>query len=76
MPDPSKVADPVEDTDWKAWAAAVERRIRLAQNGAQLAAMQTANALGFKACPYRYRAQIGQRLQTAYQETAGQDLAA
>lgn len=70
------LADPVEDTDWKAWAAAVERRIRLAQTGAQLAAMQTANALGIKACPVRYRAQIGQRLQTAYQETAGQDLAA
>ena len=70
------LADPVDTTDWKGWAAAVERRIRLATTGAQLADMQTANAAGFKACPPRYRVQIGQRILTAYQETAGQDLAA
>ena len=66
------LADPVDDTDWKAWAAAVERRIRLATTGEQLAALEVANPLGFRACPARYRISLGRSLFRALQETEGQ----
>lgn len=70
------LADPVDATDWKSWSAAIERRIRLAVTGEQLAAMETANQIGFRMCPPRYRVGIGRQLHSAFVETAGQDMAA
>lgn len=59
-------------TDWRGWAEAFERRVDLATSDSQLAMLEAENALGLKACPFRYRGPIGRKLQTRYVETASQ----
>ena len=67
--------DPAE-TDWKAWSAAIVRRITLATTAGQLASLEAANAIGLKLCPYQNRAGIAKALREAHEVTFDQAAAA
>lgn len=68
--------DDLQAADWKAWSAAVLRRIKLATTASQLAALTSANAIGLKWCTWQQRAEIGKALNDAYQVTFDQAAAA
>lgn len=74
--DPLFLPDDFQQADWKAWAAAMLRRIQLATTARQLAELTTANAVGMKWCPWKPRAEIGRALTDAYLITADQAAAA
>ena len=68
--------DDLQAADWKAWGAAMLRRIALATTAGQLADLTAANAIGLKWCAWQQRAQIGKALNDAYQVTFDQVAAA
>lgn len=70
------LADKPEDTDWKAWAAAITCRVDLATTASQLAALESANDIGLKLCPGRFRQPISKALRDAYEVTQDQAAAA
>ena len=70
------LADDIMATDWKAWASAIVRRIELATTAHQIAALQDANAVGFKVCPNRFRVTVGKALNDAWLITQDQAAAA
>lgn len=63
--------DPVE-TDWKAWTAAMVRRVNLATTASQLSQLMSANAAGAKQCPRREMASVARALSDAYVITQDQ----
>lgn len=63
------VAEDPTQTDWKAWAAAMVRRVKLATTAGQLAALETANAVGMKLCPWRLGGDVVKALRDAYEVT-------
>lgn len=60
------------ETNWKAWAATLNRYIDLATTAVQLQQMECANVLGLRACPRNLRAPIGLKLHARYIETEDQ----
>ncbi len=74
--EPLFLPEDFQQADWKAWAAAMLRRIQLATTAGQLAELTTANAVGMKWCPWKPRAEIGRALTDAYLITADQAAAA
>jgi hypothetical protein len=63
--------DPAE-TNWKAWAAAMVRRVNLATTASQISQMMAANAIGAKVCPRAAAGDLGKALAAAYVITQDQ----
>ncbi|PZT99871.1 MAG: hypothetical protein DI624_04145 [Brevundimonas sp.] len=70
------LSDPMSLDDWKAWAAAMSRRVELAQDSLQLAALSAANDYGMKFCPPQLMATVRKALNDAYAVTYNQAAAA
>lgn len=66
------VAEQPEETDWKAWSAAMVRRVRLAVTASQIARLVAANTRGAGLCPPRHRAAYGKALLDAQDVTHDQ----
>ena len=60
------------ETDWKAWVAAMVRRVKLATTAGQLESLLSANATGSRLCPRREMASLGVALSDAYLITQDQ----
>jgi hypothetical protein len=63
--------DPAE-TDWRAWAAAMVRRVNLATTASQISQLMAANATGAKICPRAAVGDLGKALAAAYVITQDQ----
>ena len=74
--EPLFLPDDFQLADWKAWAAAMLRRIHLATTAKQLADLTDVNAIGMKWCTWKHCAVIALALTDAYQITHDQAAAA
>lgn len=66
------VAVEPSETDWKAWAAAMVRRVNLATTAAQITTLMTANAAGTRLCPRPVMGGLSKALSDAYVITQDQ----
>lgn len=64
------------ETDWKAWTAAMVRRVNLATTASQIASLMAANADGAKLCPRGEMVSLGKALADAYVITQDQAVGA
>lgn len=70
------IPEDVAAVDWKAWSAAMERRVSLARSSRQVAALLAANDNALKACPFRFRADLGKAINDAFTVTFDQTASA
>lgn len=70
------LADPLTLEAWKGWAGAMTRRVELAQDSLQLAALIAANDYGMKFCPPQLLTTVRKALSDAYTVTYNQAAAA
>lgn len=70
------LADPMTLDAWKGWAAAMSRRVDLAQDSLQLASLVAANDYGMKFCPPQLLTTVLKALSDAYAVTFNQAAAA
>lgn len=66
------VAEEAAETDWRAWAGAMVRRVNLATTERQITALLAANVIGTKLCPRREMAGLARALSDAYVITQDQ----
>ena len=70
------LADPMTLDAWRGWAGAMTRRVELAQDSLQLAALIAANDYGMKFCPPQLLTTVRKALSDAYTVTYNQAAAA
>ena len=66
------LAEDLAETDWKAWAGAMVRRVNLATTDGQIRRLMSANAAGATACPRREMGGLARALSDAYLITQDQ----
>jgi hypothetical protein len=66
------LAEELAETDWKAWAGAMVRRVNLATTDGQIRRLMSANATGATVCPRREMGGLARALSDAYLITQDQ----
>lgn len=70
------LAEEPAQTDWKAWAGAMVRRVNLATTDGQIRRLMSANATGATVCPRREMGGLARALSDAYVITQDQAVSA